>query len=272
MTIQAYVSQPVPTGMVGQFIAGLGYPLRGLKFMREHSLWGLASASIVVNALLLIGVLVLAFSWIVPWVQGSVAAMVAWAGASAFWGFLVGVLNWLIWVLVLPATVVLSFVVLVLVGQAVASPFLDTLSEEVESRVLGTPTTPMTAKRMVQDVTVALVDLAGGLILLCCVNLPILVIGLIPGIGTLVGPLLSFMFTALLLAHEFVGLSMARHLVSYRGRWRAVWANRWSALGLGTSAMGLLFVPVVNLVLLPLAAVGGTLLYCDLRAAGRISV
>ena len=272
MTIQAYVSKPVPPGVIGQFLAGLAYPFKGLTFMREHRLWGQAAAAIAVNAVLLIAVMVTAFSWIVPWVQGSVAGMVAWAGASAFWGFLVGVLTWLIWALVLPATVVLSFVVLVLVGQAVASPFLDSLSEEVESRVLGTPTAPMTTKRMLQDVAVALVDLAGGLVLLFCVNLPILLIGLVPGIGTLVGPVMSFMFTALLLAHEFIGLSMARHHVSYRGRWQSVWANRWSALGLGTSAMALLFVPVVNLVLLPLAAVGGTLLYCDLRTAGRLSV
>ena len=272
MTIQRYVAEPVPTGIVGQFRAGLGYPMKALHFMREHSLWGMASAAIVVNVVLLAAVMVFAFSLIIPWMQGSAAGMVAWAGASGFWLGLVNVLTWLLWFLVVPATVGLSFVVLVLVGQAVASPFLDSLSEEVESRVLGTPTTPMTAKRMVQDVTVALVDLIGGVVLLVCVNLPIFVFSLIPGVGTAIGPVLSFAFTALLLAHEFMGLSMARKHVSYRNRWKAVWANRWSALGLGASSTILLFIPVVNLVLLPLAAVGGTLLYCDLRASGRLSV
>ena len=36
--------------------------------------------------------------------------------------------------------------------------------------------------------------------------------------------------------------------------------------------MVLMLVPLLNLVLLPLAAVGGTLLYCDLRAANRLGV
>jgi len=258
--------------MMGQFTAGLGYPLKAFRFMREHSLWGMATAAIVVNVVLLAAVMVFSFSMIIPWMQGSAAGMVAWAGASGFWLGLVNVLTWLLWVLVVPATVGLSFVVLVLVGQAVASPFLDTLSEEVESLVLGIPTTPMTGKRMVQDVAVAVGDLIGGLVLLVGVNVPIFVFSLIPGVGTAIGPVLSFGFTALLLAHEFMGLSMARKLVSYRNRWKAVWENRWSALGLGTSTGILLLVPVVNLVLLPLAAVGGTLLYCDLRASGRLSV
>ena len=39
--------------------------------------------------------------------------------------------------------------------------------------------------------------------------------------------------------------------------------------GFGTAAMALLFVPGLNLVLLPLASVGGTLAYCDLKRAGR---
>jgi uncharacterized protein involved in cysteine biosynthesis len=36
--------------------------------------------------------------------------------------------------------------------------------------------------------------------------------------------------------------------------------------------MLLLAVPVLNLLLLPIAAAGGTLLYCDLKAAGRINI
>ena len=71
---------------------------------------------------------------------------------------------------------------------------------------------------------------------------------------------------------EFVGLPLARQLVGYRRRWGVVWDNRWLAAGFGSAVAVLFIVPGLNLVLLPLAAVGGTLLYCDLKTAGRLSV
>ena len=82
--------------------------------------------------------------------------------------------------------------------------------------------------------------------------------------------MISFGFSALLLAHEFMGLPLTRQLVSYRERWSHVWRHKWLAVGMGTSTMLLLAIPGINLVLLPLASVGGTLMYCDLREAGRV--
>ncbi|MEO0593615.1 MAG: hypothetical protein AAFZ38_08550, partial [Myxococcota bacterium] len=48
--------------------------------------------------------------------------------------------------------------------------------------------------------------------------------------------------------------------------------NRWLSLGFGSSSMLLLFVPGLNLILLPLAAVGGTLAFCDLYRAERLDL
>ncbi|MEM6733160.1 MAG: EI24 domain-containing protein, partial [Myxococcota bacterium] len=80
----------------------------------------------------------------------------------------------------------------------------------------------------------------------------------------------SFAFSALLLSVEFVGLSLTRRFVNYRGRWRIIWDNKGLSLGFGSASMLLLLVPGLNLILLPLAAVGGTLAYCDLVRVGAI--
>ena len=83
---------------------------------------------------------------------------------------------------------------------------------------------------------------------------------------------LGFCFAALLFAAQFGGWSLTRYFISFPGRWRVVWRNKSLGFGLGVATMVLMLVPLLNLVLLPLAAVGGTLLYCDLRAANRLGV
>ena len=269
MTREAGTS-PIPDHFIGQFIKGMMYPIQALGFLKRHRLWGMATASILINILLLVALIGGALYYLVPYLDVVTASMVAWAGDSAFWGYLIGALSWVLWIVAFPAIIVANFLVLVLVGQAVASPFLDTLSEQVENRVLGTIPAPFGVGRGIKTVIVALGDLFWGVLFLVMVNAPLLVLGFVPVLGTGLAAVISFGFSALLLAHEFMGLPLTRQLVSYRQRWSHVWRHKWLALGMGASTMLLLAIPGINLVLLPLAAVGGTLMYCDLRAAGRV--
>lgn len=267
----ARAPKAVSKNLFSQYVDGLFYPLEGLAFIRRHGLWRLAFFAIVVNVLLLGGLVALGVYFVWPWLT----ALDMWlagflGGASQLWQTLAALLTWLVWFLVLVLVMGVAGVVLLLVGQAVASPFLDLLSERIETLVLGVEPAGLTVRRLVDTVLVSLGDLVWGLVYYAGVQVPLLLLGLIPVIGTGPAAVLSFGFAALLLAQEFVGLSLTRHLVSYRARWRAVMRNKWSCLGFGTTAMALLFVPGVNLVLLPVAAAGGTLLYCDLRAAGRL--
>jgi CysZ protein len=156
---------------------------------------------------------------------------------------------------------------LVFVGQTIASPFLDFLSEAIESRVLGVPAQPFSVRRTVATTLLAASDAFWGAILWVSVSVPLFFVGLfLPPVAAV----LSFVFSAMLLTQQLVGLSLARQLVSYRARWRVVGQDKAIALGFGSACMLMFIVPGLNLVLFPIAASGGTLLYCDLRAAGRL--
>ncbi len=262
--------RPLPDNFLAQAFVGLAYPLWGLGFIRRHRLWPLTFAAIGINVVLL-GVLVGLSVWLaMPYLAHMQAAMTGIAESSAFLQEALSVVGWIIWVLALALLLAANGLVLMLVGQAVASPFLDMISERVEAIVLGEKVTPFNLKRLFAAVMMALADLVWGLVFLAVVNLPIFLVGLVPVVGTVPAAVASFCFSALLLAQEFVGLPLTRQLWGYRARWRVVWRNKWLAVGFGSSCMGLLLVPGLNLVLLPLAAVGGTLLFCDLEAAGRV--
>ena len=139
MTTQQNIRKTLPDNSFALFMRGLTYPLEGLKFLREHKLWGMAAAAILVNIVLLVAMIALASAYLIPLIQGWVAGMAAWAAGSTILGWLAGGLSFLLWCLVGPVALVLGFLVLMLVGQTIASPFLDSLSEKVESLVLGTP-------------------------------------------------------------------------------------------------------------------------------------
>lgn len=263
----------LPTGIVGRFIAGLSYPLEGFRFIRAHKLWRvclwIVLVDIAVFALLLGGTIAL-----VKPLLASAATYIAgtFAVQSEFAAGLVTVLTWITWSVVILIAVGLSGVALVLVGQALASPFLDTLSEKVESIVLETPEQPLNATRVTRAFAMGLSDLFWGTLTSVSVYVPLFLLGLIPGVGTIPASILSYTFAAMLAAHEFVGLPLTRRFVNYGGRWKIVRENGAVALGFGATTLLLLVIPGAGFFVLPFATVGGTLLYCDLAASGRVII
>jgi CysZ protein len=248
----------LPTNFIAQGVRGFTYPFEAFGFISRNGLWGLTAASIAVNVILLGALIWGGFHFAGPiigdaeeWIRESLAE------------WLIPLFRFVAAILLLAA----SGVVLLLVGQLFASPFLDMLSERVESTVLGTQRYPFSIGRLFRAIIVAFSDLVWSLLYIVAANVPIWLLGFLLAP---VSSVLSFLFNALVLAQEFVGLSLARQLVGFRRRWSLIWRNRWLTAGFGSATMLLLLVPGLNLVLLPLAAVGGTLLYCDMKASGRV--
>lgn len=254
--------------VAGRFFRGAVYPLAGYRYIAAQKLWGLASLSILANVLAFVLVLAGVAAFALPYLVGLDAWLGSLAAEGSLLDALLGFAASLVWVLSALALFVGAGLVVVLLGQAIASPFLDLLSERVEAEQLGGANAPMNAARLVRVVRVSVTDLVGGLTILLLVQLPLFAVGLVPIVGTIPATVGGITLNALLFAHEFVGLSYARRLVSYGGRWRIVRANLAVCLGFGLATLLMLLVPLVNLVLLPIAAVGGTLLFCDLERGG----
>ncbi len=262
--------RPLPNNFIGDTFRGLTYPLEALGFISKNKLWPLTLVAIAINFVLLMILIVLSVYLLVPWLTD----LDTWLMSASDTGWiqsLLGALSWLNWAIVILISIALNAVVLLLIGQAVASPFLDTLSEKTEALIIGREAPAFSVGGTVRSIVMAVSDLVWSVVLLVAVNLPIILIGvLIPFVGTAIGAVASFSFSALLLSQEFMTMPLARQLVPFRKRFGQVWRNKWLALGFGVSAMGIMMVPGLNIVLLPLAACGGTLAYCDLEAAGRI--
>jgi CysZ protein len=256
--------QPLPRGLLASLAGGFRYGLEPLGLIGRAGLWPLALAAVLVKVILVAALIAAVLTWLVPEVRGLVASLDAWAAGSRALAAFVAVAGGLVWVLAVGLGVAASAVIVLMVGQAVASPFLDVLSERVETLVLGTAPVPSSAGRVVASMRMAVGDLVWTLVYWVLLNLPLFVLGLV---AAPVSAGLGFVVSAVLLAQEFVGLALARRLVPYRRRFAIFRGHRAVALGFGAACMLLFAVPGLNLVLLPVATVGGTLLYCDLTSA-----
>jgi CysZ protein len=259
--------RPLPPGAFALLARGSAYPLEGLAFIGRARLWPLASLSVVVNVVVLAALVAAGLAWALPLAHRVEASLQGWAAGGSVLGVLAAAVGWLLALFTIAVVLALSALALVLVGQAVASPFLDLLSERVESLVLGTQPAPQSLRRLVSTIRLAVADLVWSLLYAAAAAVPVMVLGfLVPPAGAALG----FLFSSWLVALEFVGLSLARRLVPFRQRGKTLRGRRALGVGFGATCTLLLAVPGLNLLLLPLAAAGGTLLYCDLEAARRL--
>lgn len=152
-----------------------------------------------------------------------------------------------------------------------AAPFNDALSEEVELIRIGKEPPAFSFSRLVREVW-RTVRLEGAkLLLYATVMIPLFFAAfLIPVVGHAVYSVFGVVFTALYYAIDYVDWPASRRGLGVRDR-AALARSHWPVMfGFGLSVWLLVFIPFVNLFLIPAAVAGGTMLYIDLAKLGSV--
>jgi uncharacterized protein involved in cysteine biosynthesis len=165
------------------------------------------------------------------------------------------------------AAVVLALVVIsaLALPAAVSAPFADRLSARVEALELGEGEGGGLSRALAEtwrglsSSLARSIRLLLGLVLL----LPALLVPLLY-------PVLAFLWTARWTAVEWLDLPMARHLHPVPEVRAALRAVRPMGLGYGAVLTAALAVPLANFLVVPVGAVAGTLLFCDMVRAGVV--
>lgn len=182
------------------------------------------------------------------------------AGLPAWLSWLESVLWWLAMILL-----TLGFCYFfTLLANLVASPFNGMLSARVEALQSGfEPNSGMTlAAEMWDGVTSELRRLryyatrALFLLLLCLALL------FIPVANMAIAPL-WFIFGALMLAFEYLDLPMANRGMCFDDKIATLYAQKWHHLGFGSAVTITTAIPFINLIVMPAAVIGATLLYME---------
>ncbi len=223
--------------------------------IRRPALWPWAAIPILLTVFMLAGAL-----WGVYWYSAEVlAVMLPRPMGDGALAPLARIIWRLIAILFGFVSFIVLFVTLEVLGTAIAGPFHDRLSMLVESELRGSAPEPSDWSVVWDSISHSF--LALGLYLL--VMVPLFVINIIPMLGEILYLFLGTIATSLVLARQMFDYPLSRHRVSFRGKLEFIRDNAAASLGLGLATAVLLAVPVVNLLSLAIAVMGGTILFCS---------
>lgn len=231
------------------FLGGIGYLLRGFDLIRRPGWRRYAAAPVLVSLLVFV-----ALAGALAWGFDTWMATLLPAG----WGWL----EWLLWPLfavVIGLVWVFTFVQLTFL---VGAPFNDLLSEKVQSHWAHGQPPEGGWLDLLKEGPRALVSAAQALGYSLMWAVPLLLLTLVPVVN-LAAPVLWLILNAWLLAIEYADYPLGARGYSFKQKRAAVAAHRPLALGFGLATLAAMAVPVLNLVAMPAAVAGSTLLHSE---------
>ena len=236
-----------------EFLAGFALLGRGLRLMaRRPRLFGLGAIPPAITSLVFIGVLAAVFARLEPTVAWLTPFADSWSPETRV---VIRVLVGAAFVSGLVLVMVVTFTALTL---AIGSPIYDKLSEAVERELGPVPELKESATTGAGRAVRHSVTLIGVSVL---VTLPLFLTGFVPGLGQTVVPVASAAFGGWMLGIELVGSTFERRgLLTLTDRRVAMRRRRARVLGFTVPTFLLLAIPLVGVVVFPVATAGATLL------------
>ena len=156
------------------------------------------------------------------------------------------------------AAALLGSVTFIALTLLIGGPFYEHIAEKTEEQ-LGLDTSGDGAGlarqfgRGVRDsVKLLLIALVGAI--------PLFALGFVPVVGQIAAPVLGALFGAWVVTMEMVGLVFQRRGLSLADRRRTLRGHRAAVFGFGLPTYLLCLIPVAQLIVIPSAVVGGTML------------
>jgi CysZ protein len=230
-------------------LRGGGYLLRGIRtFAATPSVWPLGLLPVVIALVVVGGALTLLAINLDHVAAALTPSADAWSQSARDTArFVVGAA-------LLLGGVFLAVLCFATLTNLIGQPFYEALSDRVERSLGATPPPPgppwwRTLPRATAESLVLLVVGIGAGIVLLALNL-------VPVAGQVVAALVW----GYLLAVELLAIPLQRRGLFLRDRLRLLWRHRLLVTGFGVTAFVLFLIPLMNIVAMPGAVVGGTLL------------
>ncbi len=177
------------------------------------------------------------------------------------------------WILELLVRLLVIFLGALTVPQLFLSVLSDPILERTHE-LLGEPARPFALGRFLKGIWVAASHAVLRLLVTLVGIVLLLPLHLFPGVGAGVWWSASMTWAGFCVAVEYLAQSRAQRLVGFPDVLRAASSHAWLTIGVGAAISALLFVPLLNLIFVPVATVAGVLFdreLSDRRAPGPIA-
>jgi len=239
--------------MNGNFLTGAGYFLRGLGMIFQPGLRQFVMVPLAANILLFSLMGWGLFQLVSDFYDAALLSVPEWLQ------FLTWIITPLLWLVGSLMTGYVSTLAVLLL----TSPFHALLSERVEELVTGEPIPSSDSfGRVLLEVPRAFLREVRKLLTYLPVALGMLLLTIIPVLNAF-APLGWFLLGAWMMSLQFIDYPMDNHRLPFRDVREACAAKRASTIGFGGTVAFFTGIPLVNLIVIPAAVIGATLLWCD---------
>ncbi|MBU2549917.1 MAG: sulfate transporter CysZ [Proteobacteria bacterium] len=231
---------------------------RGAGFLAGHPrLLPFALIPVLINVVLFALFFYMSLSYFSHWLDSLIPQSETW-----YWIALIYLLTIIVIVLLL---LIIAFTFTIL-ANIIASPFNDALSAKTEVLASGVDTgAPFSLVGIIKETGRTIIEELKKLLFYGVVVGLLFLLNLIPVLGQTLWGILFMLFTVIWLGLSFLDYALARHGFRFRAKLGFVRRNLFPVLGYGAGVFAGLLIPVFNLAIIPIAVVGGTLLYLELR-------
>jgi CysZ protein len=240
-------------GIVGEFFAGIGIFLRGqFMVLRSPGLWLLGLLPAVITFLLLVG------GFIALAMYDRQVADFTTPFANHWSSWLQETLRLAVEVAVVVGWVVLSIVLYASVTLIIGEPFYEAISKRIDDSLGGIR--DEVSVGFWRQLPRSIVEAARLLFFTGAKGLLVVLVTLIPVVGAFIGPVLGAFIGGWAIALELTSVPFERRGLVLRHRRIKLGARRSLTLGFGVATFVCLLIPGIDILLMPGAVAGATLL------------
>ncbi|PQQ33324.1 sulfate transporter CysZ [Photorhabdus luminescens] len=234
-------------------LSGFQYLMQGCKLITRPGIKRFVLLPLLANILFLGG----SFWWLyqklenwIPWIVSKVPDWMQW-------------LSYILWPMAVLSVLLIFTYLFSTIANFIAAPFNGLLAEKLEADLTGIPAPDTGVLALFKDVPRILKRELTKLCYYIPRALVLLLLYFIPVIGQTVAPVLWFIFSAWMLSIQYCDYPFDNHKVSFPTMRSALRQNKIINLQFGATVSILTMIPIVNLVIMPIAVCAATAMWVD---------
>lgn len=243
--------------MIKSGFSGAQYFTKGLQLVRLKGIRHFVVLPLLINIVLLLSACIWVFNKLLDWKT----QFYNWSWEWVQW--ILDNFGWLLWPVVFIVIFLSVFYFFAIIANWLAAPFNGLLSEAVERHLAGKDTSQNESfSSVIKDLPRIFGREWAKLKYWLPKALACLILFLIPGVN-LVAPVIWVLFSAWMMAVQYIDYPMDNHKVSFHDMLTQLRARRGGPLGFGGTVMLITMVPIANILVMPVAVAGATALWYE---------